>query len=56
MLEKSSSPVLTPQDLEAFQRGVVSDRIHEIWGLTYEQLRDIIQSQTYVTKDSDSPN
>ncbi len=44
MLEKNSSPVLNEEDLEAYRRGEVSDRVKEIWGLTFEQLRAIIES------------
>lgn len=47
MLEKNSSPVLTNDDIETYNRGEVSDRVKEIWGLTFEQLRDIIESHNY---------
>ena len=47
MLEKNSAPTLTQDDLEAYRRGEVSDRVKEIWGLTFEQLRDIIESFQY---------
>lgn len=47
MLEKNSAPVLTESDIEAYNRGEVSDRIKDIWGLTFEQLRDIMETHNY---------
>jgi len=50
-MEKNSSPVLTEQDLEEYRQGRVSDRIAEIWGLTYEELDAIIKSHSEKSKD-----
>ena len=47
MLEKSSSVVLTEEDMEAYNRGYVSQRLLDTWNLTYDQLRELLNNNNY---------
>lgn len=48
MLEKSSTVVLTEQDLADYRLGLVSDRVKQTWGFTLEQLREVVENNNYV--------
>jgi predicted GNAT superfamily acetyltransferase len=46
MLEKNSHIVLTPSEMEEYNRGVVSDRVKQAWGIeTIEELRELVSLQ-----------
>jgi hypothetical protein len=51
-MEKSGSVTLTmtPEDWSYFEKGLVSPRIHRDWGLTFSELRAMIQAQSDNTK------
>lgn len=49
MLEKQGKVVLTDEDLEAYNRGSVSDRIKRTWDLSLDELREVVDSQSYIT-------
>jgi hypothetical protein len=52
MLEKSGEIVLTEEEIKKSKKGVVSKRIQEDWGLTAEQLSEIVEDNNYkVTTD-----
>jgi hypothetical protein len=54
MLEKQGKVVLTDEDLEQYNKGQVSSRIQETWGLSLADLEEIIASRSYIiikTKD-----
>jgi hypothetical protein len=54
MLEKNSHIVLTAQEMEEYNRGVVSDRVKQAWGVeTIDELRQLLKSQQSIitTKD-----
>jgi len=46
-MEKSGRIILTREDLAEFKKGRVSQRIRETWGLTLDQLSEIIASNEY---------
>lgn len=48
MLEKNSTIVLTKNDLDEYHAGVVSVRIQELWGLSYQALADVVEKGDYV--------
>lgn len=47
MLEKSGSIVLTKEDLDDLRLGLVSERVKSSWGLTLEQLQEIVSNNNY---------
>jgi hypothetical protein len=47
MLEKSSCLVLTDDDISQYHAGIVSDRLQQTWGLSFEQLQEIIESKQF---------
>ena len=47
MLEKSGSIVLTKEDLDDLRLGLVSERVKSSWGLTLEQLQEIVRNNDY---------
>jgi hypothetical protein len=47
MLEKSSTLVLTDDDLAQFRAGKVSDRVSSNWGLTFSELQEIVENNNY---------
>lgn len=51
-MEKSGSVTLTMtlEDWSYFEKGLVSPRIHRDWGLTFSELRAMIQAQSDNTK------
>lgn len=46
-MEKSGTITLLQQDLEEYYQGTVSDRVRELWDLTYDELKDIILTGSY---------
>lgn len=46
-MEKSGRILLTQDDLASFYSGLVSDRVRDMWGISFEELRDIIQNNQY---------
>jgi hypothetical protein len=48
MLEKSGTIVLTDGDLHEFSLGRVSDRVKSNWGLSLQELKDVLDSKNYV--------
>lgn len=48
MLEKSSTVVLTEQDLADYRLGIVSERVKQTWGFTLDQLREVVENNNYV--------
>lgn len=44
MIEKSGVLVLTEQDIEEYEKGIVSERLKSAWGLDYNQLQDLIRN------------
>lgn len=51
-MEKSGSVTLTmtPEDWSFYEKGLVSPRILRDWGLTFSELRAMIQAQSDNTK------
>lgn len=47
MIEKSGNIMLTNDDLEKYNQGIVSDRISQTWGLSYEDLKEVIESKQF---------
>lgn len=47
MIEKSGSIVLTPDDIEQYNAGIVSERIRQTWGLSLDDLKAIIESNQF---------
>lgn len=47
MLEKSSCLVLTDDDINKYYAGIVSDRVQQTWGLSLEELREVIESKQF---------
>jgi hypothetical protein len=47
MLEKNGSIVLTQDDINQYNAGIVSERVKQTWGLTFEQLQEIIESKQF---------
>jgi hypothetical protein len=47
MLEKSSTVVLTEQDINDYKLGLVTDRVKQTWGFTLEQLKEIVDKKDY---------
>lgn len=47
MLEKSGSIVLTKEDLDDLRLNLVSERVKSSWGLTLEQLQEIVRNNDY---------
>lgn len=51
MLEKSSTVILTQDEIQSVEKGILPDRLKEVWGLTLPQAQEIILE----TKKSSSP-
>lgn len=49
MLEKLGHVVLTDEDLEQYNKGSVSDRIMRTWGLSLDELRQVVETKQYIT-------
>lgn len=48
MLEKSGTITLTTEDLNELHAGKVSERVQSTWGLTLQQLQEIVAMKSYV--------
>ena len=44
-LEKNGSIQLTPDDMREYNSGLVSKRIQDLWGLTFSELKAIIEEK-----------
>lgn len=53
MLEKSSSIILTSDDIKMYNDGLVSKRLQETWGLDITSLGQLINSQNYTLANKD---
>lgn len=53
-MQKSSIPMLTQADLDEYNRGLVSERLQEVWGFTLDELKSIIGSGGYVALESET--
>lgn len=51
MLEKSSTVILTQDEIQSVEKGILPDRLKEVWGLTLPQAQEIILE----TKKSSPP-
>ena len=49
MLEKNSVILLTEEDLKEYNSGSVSERVKDLWNLTYLELVEIINNNSYKT-------
>jgi hypothetical protein len=47
MLEKNSQITLTQEDLDLYNQGSVSDRLQQLWSLSFDELRDLIKNNQY---------
>lgn len=47
MLEKQGHVVLTDEDMDQYNRGQVSNRVKETWGLSLADLKEVISSKQY---------
>ena len=47
MLEKSGTIVLTDEDLKELKDGKVSKRVEDNWGLSVEQLKEVVKNNEY---------
>lgn len=49
MLEKNSHVVLTEDDINQYNNGIVSDRVKQTWNIhTLEELRGLIETQQVI--------
>lgn len=55
-MQKSGLVTMTEEDLEEFHNGNVSDRLAETWNLTYNELREVVESQQYVLVSKQQSN
>lgn len=46
-MEKSGKISLTQEDLDSFFAGQVSERVKSIWGISYEELKNFIDTNFY---------
>jgi hypothetical protein len=46
-LEKSGTIQLSEDDVELAKQGIVSDRVKQSWGLTLEQLQEVVNNNDY---------
>jgi hypothetical protein len=51
VMEKTGKVALTSYDLDQFSQGKVSQRLEELWGLTLDELKEIVSSRNYVRID-----
>lgn len=47
MLEKNGLVTLTTEELELYNKGLVSQRLRDTWNLNLEALREIVESNNY---------
>ena len=48
-MEKNGSIVLTKEDMDLYNAGIVSDRLRDNWNLDLNALRAIVNSNNYNT-------
>lgn len=48
MLEKQGHIVLTDEDFDQYNKGQVSSRVQETWGLSFSDLKEVIAEKQYV--------
>ena len=48
-MEKNGSVVLTKEDIDLYNAGIVSDRLRDNWNLDLTALRAIVNSNNYNT-------
>lgn len=48
-LEKSGTIQLTEDDINSAKSGIVSERVKQTWGLTLEQLQEVVNNNDYNT-------
>jgi hypothetical protein len=46
-LEKSGTIQLTEDDINLARSGMVSERVRQTWGLTLEQLQEVVNNNDY---------
>jgi len=46
-MEKNGCILLTEEDLREYNLGSVSDRVTQLWGLSLQQLKEVIDSGSY---------
>lgn len=54
MLEKNGSVLLTREDLDLYNRGLVSKRLQDTWNLDLEALREIVENNNYQLVDGNN--
>lgn len=47
MLEKNGSITLTDRDLQCYYDGYVSERVSREWGLSLDELHEVIKANNY---------
>ena len=47
MLEKQGKVVLTDDDMALYNKGQVSNRIKETWGLSLDDLKHVVNTKSY---------
>lgn len=53
MLEKNSQIVLTQEDVNLYNAGIVSKRVQEQWGLSLADLKTVIENNDYTKVDNE---
>lgn len=48
MLEKCGNILLTEEDMDMYNAGIVSDRIQNLWGFSLDDLRNAIENKQFV--------
>lgn len=51
VMEKTGKVALTSYDLDQLAQGKVSQRLEELWGMTFEELKNVVESKNYVKID-----
>lgn len=47
MLIKNGSILLTDEDMKEYREGQVSERIRQTWGLSFDELKHLIENNNY---------
>lgn len=51
VMEKTGKVALTSYDLEQLSQGKVSQRLEDLWGLTLDELKQVVESHNFVKID-----
>jgi len=51
MLEKNGTIALTENDLKEYNSGNVSQRVKDSWGLSIDELKEVIEKESYTKID-----